>query len=824
MEKRLIIDNWKLCGFSAGGYDIADICRCGFPCDGWYDANVPGDVHTTLINHKVIGDPAYGCNDVMCGWVEKKIWIYRAAFDIAARDLSADRLVLVFEGLDTYATVYVNGEPLADFQNMFVEHRLDVTGKLKPGENTLVVEFHVMSERANKDLPEGFWINYSTERAYARKSAYSFGWDWTPRVATVGIWRPVALMEYKDARLIDVQIKTSYIDTKKSVAGLGINIRTENITGGRLSYRMLLTDEAGYCRQVEFESGSILIHLENVHFWWTADIGHPHLYNITLELLSDGRVVDSYLCSYGIRTVEVRQKAKDGANRFTFVLNGIEIFARGANWVPVSNFPGAAEDKVYTRLLTMARDAGMNMLSLWGGGIYEKDVFYSMCDRLGILVWQYFMFACGEYPDFDPEFVTNVRDEIEKVVIRLRNHPCIAIWVGNVEGPMISEKIGLNRAMYGKDLFETKIPEWLGNLDDTRFYMPSSPYYGEKVNSMEAGDRHNWDVWFNDISYKDYSKDSAVFASEYGLHASPAKVTVEKYLGCADPDIDSYIFKHLNKDQSLDRMYFYMRTHARIPENLDEYIDYSMLVQAEGLKFGTEHYRRNFPKTSGALIWQLNDCCPVHSWSMIDVDLIPKASYYYSKRFFAPLLVSLEEIDATTTGIWVINNRLTDYNGDVTVYVRDFFGNEYYREGITVSASTNTSVKIKDISVGGRFYPNVIIPDRHRNFYICAQCEANRLPAIRFFGEYSDIPLPPANLKVEYANSDITISTTNFARFVKIDGELEGLELSDNYFDLQPGGSYKVFARVASGKPLDERRLFVKALNSELIIGLSMKG
>jgi beta-mannosidase len=738
------------------------------------------------------------------------------SFTVDGRDLDTDRQTLVFEGLDTYATVYVNGKRLAEFSNMLVEHGADVTGRLNQGENTLVVEFHVLSERAKKDLPEGFWINYSTERAYARKAGYSFGWDWAPRIATVGIWKPVALLEYEDARLVCVQIKTSYIDTEKSIAELQVNARTENFTGGRLSYRMFLTDEDGNCRQVEAESGSFSIYLEDARFWWTADLGRPHLYHVVFELLSDGRVADSYVCSYGIRTLEVRQKAADSTNRFIFVLNGIEIFARGASWVPVSSFPAAAGDDVYLRLLTMARDAGMNMLCLWGGGIYEKDIFYNTCDRLGILIWQYFMFACGEYPDFDPEFMASVQDEIEKVVLRLRNHPSIAIWVGNVEGPMISEKIGLNRAMYGKELFETAIPEWLGRLDDTRFYMPSSPYYGETANSMEAGDRHNWDVWFSDIPYTDYRKDSAAFASEYGIHASPARATVEKYLGCADPDIDSHMFKYLNKDQSLDRMNFYMKAHARLPRNLEEYIDYSMLVQAEGLKFGTEHYRRNFPKTGGALIWQLNDCCPAHSWSMIDADLIPKASYYYSKRFFAPLLVSLEEIDATTTGIWVINNRLTGYKGRVTICVRDFFGNEYFREHMEVSVSANTSVRIKDIVVGGRFYPNVIIPDRHRNFYVCAQCEANRLPAIRFFGEYSDVPLPRAKLKVGCSGSDISISATNFARFVKIDGELEGLELSDNYFNLQSGDTHTVSAKVITGKPLGERYLFVKALNSDI--------
>lgn len=816
MVKRVALSKgWKLFGFSKDEFNIADICRNDFLCDGWYDVSVPGDVHTTLIKYKIIEDPAYGYNSIKCGWVEKKVWIYRTVFDVDAVSLKSDRIILIFEGLDTFADVYVNGELLASYENMLVEHSLDVTGKLKEGGNTLVVKFNIMSEKADRELPPGFWINYSTERAYARKAGYSFGWDWTPRIATVGIWKPVVLFEYSDARISNVQIKTLHIDTGKNSAELGINIQTENLTGAVLNYRISITDEDGNIRNVETESESFTVQLENVRFWWTSDIGRPHLYQIKVELFADRKLADSYECSYGIRTIEVSQKGKDGSARFTFVLNGVEIFARGANWVPVSNFPGAAKDEVYVRLLTMAKDAGMNMLCLWGGGIYEKDIFYDLCDRMGILVWQYFMFACGEYPDFDSEFVALVEDEIEKVVLRLRNHPCIAIWVGNVEGTMLCEKIGLKRPMYGKDLFSVNIPKWLAKLDDTRFYMPSSPYFGETANSIDEGDRHNWDVWFKDVPFTDYKNDLTLFASEFGLHALPVKATVEKYLGCSDPDIDSHLFKFLNKDQSLDRMNYYMERHARVPKNLNEYIDYSMFVQAEGLKFGAEHYRRNFPRTSGALIWQLNDCCPVHSWSMIDVDLIPKASYYYSKRFFAPVMLSLEEIDATTTGIWFINNSLKDYNGKVIVRVRDFFGNEYFSRELEVKIRANTSTKIWEFTVGGRFYPNIIIPDRQRNFYVCARFKENCLPAIRFFGEYSEVPLPKTMLRVESKNNAITISNTNLARFVKIDGELEGLELSDNYFNLEAGSSHTIAACVISGKSIEERDIYVKALNSE---------
>lgn len=814
IKKTVLSEDWKLYGFSSGEYDIEAICKADFQCTGWYGIRIPQDVHTTLIENKVIKDPAYGYNAAECAWVEKKVWIYRKKFSVSGEILGSRKLLLVFEGLDTYASIYLNGKKLADYSNMFIEHRLEVTGLLETGENTLVVEFHVMSEMAKRELPEGFWINYSWERAYARKAAYSYGWDWTPRIATVGIWKPVLLEAYNTARLCNVQIKTAEIDREARTARLKVNVGTENISGSNLSYRLTLTENDGSSRVFTSAGRSFEIKVEEARFWWTSDIGDPYLYTVTLDLLDNGAVEDSWQCNYGIRTIEVRQHSEDRENRFLFVLNGVELFARGANWVPVSNSPAAVKEEQYVRLLAMAGDAGMNMLCLWGGGIYEHDVFYDSCDKLGILVWQYFMFACGEYPGDDAGFLECVHEEIEKAVIRLRNHPSIAIWVGNVEGRMLCEKIGLPRPMHGEEMFERHISDWLAQLDDTRFYMPTSPQGVTTANSMTEGDRHNWDVWFTDVPYTDYAKDTATFVSEYGIHAAPARATIEKYLECRDPDINSHLFKYLNKDQSLRRMYYLMEMHAAVPGDIDEYVDYSMFVQAEGLKFGTEHYRRNFPHTGGALIWQLNDCCPVHSWSMIDCDLIPKASYYYSKRFFAPLLVSLEEVDAITTALWLINNTVNDYEDRIVVTVKDFFGNAYFSEEIKASIKANTSVRLKSITVGGRYYPNIIIPDRHRNFYVHAHCRDGLQEAFRFFGNFSEIPLPDARLEVKAEEGKLLVSTDRFARFVKIDGELEGLELSDNYFNLPAGCRREVRTKVHAGKPLRQRQLFAKALNS----------
>lgn len=811
------INSWEICGFEPDTYSRSALLSGSYDGMEWIGSPLPRDVHSILIENNKIPHPHYKANDLDCLWVEKKIWVYRTCFNVS-EDMLKGRLFIQFEGLDTYAAVILNGREAASYENMFIEHELDITDIALPGENSLILEFDVMGRRASsKPLPEGFWINYSTERAYARKAAYQFGWDWTSRIATAGIWKPVRLISCMSGRINSVHITSSDISIPEKKAILKIDIDGISWAGLQPAYRIEVETPAGEVLSYMSEDKSITIHLEGVHFWWTHDLGTPELYRITVTMLCGGTPCDSKACNYGIRKLELKLEHKLNSEEkndkcFMFVLNDVPLMARGANWVPVSNFLSSAEDEGYLSLISMAKQANMNMLSLWGGGIYEKDVFYEACDREGILVWQYFMFACGEYPDYDEDFVAAIKEEVGKAVKRLRNYSCIALWVGNVEGQMLCEKIKLPRKMYGERLFNELIPGWLKELDTTRSYLPSSPWSESgPANSMESGDRHNWDVWFTDVPYIHYAQDTTRFSSEFGLHSSPARQTVTRYIGEENAYPDNFYFKYMNKDQSLGRMNYYIEQHAGEYKNLDEYIDYSMYVQAEGIKFACEHFRRRFPHTAGALVWQLNDCMPVHSWSMIDYDLIPKASYYYAARFFTPAAISLEEIDDTLTGVWVLNNTQLDLNDTIKLEVRDFFGNLFYSEELKADVPANTAVKLKELRVGGRFYPNVIIPNRHRMFYTAAR--GNRLGRqIRFFGNLKDIPFPPARLAAERTGDSITIRTDNFARFVKIDGDIRGLKLSDNYFDLEPGQTKTITVQQ------DADRLYVKALNSDAVL------
>lgn len=811
-------EHWKLSGFLPNTYSISEICRGGFSGQAGYPVRVPGDVHTTLMEAGMIENPAYAYNDAKCGWVEKRVWIYRTVFDAPPSFLEQEHQELLFEGLDTYASVYLNGEKIGEYANMLIPHTADVTGLLLEYGNTLTVEFHILSEMADRALPEGFWINYSTERAYARKPGYSFGWDWTPRMATVGIWRPVFLNAWSGCKIQDVKLETESIDLISRTAKLKISVHIRD-SRQPLSYQAVFRGQNGKCQTFTSTVPEFTVELADAEFWWTHDLGNPHLYSVTLEALGDSETLDSWQCRYGVRTIRLEETSPEGEPRFLFVLNGTPIFCRGANWVPVSCFLGSAEEETYRRLLYLAAEANMNMINLWGGGIYELPCFYELCDELGLLVWQYFMFACGEYPDFDEDFTREARREVEIAVRRLQNHCCIALWAGNVEGQMICEKIGLTREMYGTRFFNEDIPEILEALGETRPYLPTSPFGGPVANSPLAGDTHNWDVWFTDVPYTDYCKDNTTFASEFGIHACPARVTVEKYLRQENPDVNSHAFQYFNKDQDLGRMNFLMNRHIGRPGNLDEYIDYSQFVQAEGLKTGSEHYRRNFPHTGGALIWQLNDCCPVHSWSMIDCDLIPKASYYYAKRFFAPVAVSLEAVDGNTTDVWIVNNTSHRFESTLTAGLMDHFGNSYGVEKIPVCVEPDCSVKIKRLTAGGRFYPNIILPNRLRNFYAFARLDGQELSEKRFLGG-EPLYFPPVTLELAGSEDGSRITVTAkgaAARFVKLDGDLEGLWFSDNYFDLDAGQSYTVACKVLSGAPLKKRFLYGKALNSKKI-------
>ncbi len=494
-----------------------------------------------------------------------------------------------------------------------------------------------------------------------------------------------------------------------------------------------------------------------------------------------------------------------GTRFFRFVLNGVPIFAKGADWIPTDSFFGHLTEADYAKLLIPARDAHMNMLRIWGGGLYEHDAFYDLCDRLGILVWQDFMFACALYPEHVPSFVAEVEAEARYQVRRLRSRPCMALWCGNNENQWIYDQVYWERRLTripGSLYYHDILPKVVSELDGRIPYWPGSPYGGNDHNSMQDGDRHNWDVWHGGsprqfgeqpkvdhsaagVSYRRYADDTARFVSEFGMHAAPVYETLRRNIPADQLYHHSPSMDHHNKDNPKNKGDRLMESVTGLPDNLDDYIDFSMIAQAEGLKFGVEHFRRRKPHCSGTLFWQLNDCWPVLSWAVLDYYGVGKAGYFYAKRFYAPVLASFKEVQDGGVELWITNDRLADIDDAVVIRLNAFDGTVMHEWQKPVLVGPNRSVCVwraePDDLDGG--------PDR----YLSVRSAGGIFPANRhFFVPIKDLQrsAQPVNVSIEPRDDHtlaVRISAPAFAYFVHLIVPHEGTTFSDNYFDLDAG-------------------------------------
>lgn len=485
-----------------------------------------------------------------------------------------------------------------------------------------------------------------------RKAQFAWGWDWAPDLPTVGVWQPVRIERHRAARVESVNFSTLSIDN--GVAQVSVDVSVSEAA----TVEVELIDPAGNRVATGHSSGALTV--PDAQLWWTADLGEQPLY--TLIVRTPG--APDHVRRVGIRTIAIDQSPdpdEPGTTFFRFVLNGVPIFAKGACWAPASSFVGAVPDDTYRDLLRRAVEANMNMIRVWGGGIYEPDLFYDECDRLGLLVWQNFMFACAPYPDDDAGFVETVRAEVREQVSRLRHHASLALWCGNNENQAIQffadHASGTKTPLAGRALYDDLIPAVLVELDAHTPYWPSSPWGGPSPNSMRGGDVHNWTVWHGiplvpdaeavgeyetspeGVAFTRYAEDMARFVSEFGLQGAPDIGTLRRWMAPEDLQLGSTGFLDRIKDVA-DKATAMIIPVTGQPRTLEEYVDFTMLAQAEGLKFGIEHYRRRKPHCSGALIWQHNDCWPCVSWSLVDYDGVAKASWYATRRAFAPVLAS----------------------------------------------------------------------------------------------------------------------------------------------------------------------------------------
>lgn len=803
----------------------------------WTAVAVPGDVHTGLLAAGQIEDPFFDRNVEDVQWVEDREWWYQVSFTGPAGPAPAERDVLVFDGLDTLATVYLNGQALGSHRNMFRPAEFDVSGLIAAGgRNVLAVRFDPVRASVPGQDADGHWGGYfAGERRYLRKNQAQFSWDWAPRLVNVGIWREVRLERFDGARLLPPYARTLRADGALAVLSVESAVQQWDGQAGRSDDQAELSVTVRLSRhgrvlteRAELADGTAraVLSVPQPDLWWPHGLGDPALYELEVTLQRAGRVIDRVQERIGLRTVELDRTpdpAEAGAERFGFVVNGIPVFAKGANWIPADALNGRVGEQRYSQLLRLLTDANGNMVRVWGGGQYEQDAFYDLADELGIMVWQDFMFACATYPD-DAGFAAEVAAEAQYQVQRLRNRPSLVIWVGNNEIDWIDDTQGWaqpGRDYPGKHLFHGELPELVRRLDPGRPYWPSSPYGGDDHNSAQAGDRHNWQVWHglgdrrfgerperdfspSGVSYHHYADDSARFVSEFGMHAAPVLETLARNVSPADLALGSDALLFRNCDVPKNKGDMLMAAHTGLPADLAQYIDYSMICQAEGLKFAIEHYRRRKPRCSGTLFWQWDDCWPGLSWSVLDYYAFPKAGYFYVKRAYAPVLASLREEPGGTVSVWLTNDTLAPVTESLT-WTRAAFDGQVLAGGrIDAHVSANSSALVGTIGAD-----ELADLDRRRE-YLWLHGEHGHVAHNRlFFAEVRDLvrDRPEVAAVWDTTGDDpvVTLKADQHAYFVRLFAPDAATRYSDNWFDLVPGQEHaiRLWRAGASAAPPD---------------------
>jgi beta-mannosidase len=770
--------------------------------EGWNPAQVPGTVHQDLMQAGKISDPFFGLNENDVQWVGEADWLYRCTFNVAEQLLVSEHIDLCFDGLDTYATVWLNGEQILVCDNMFIPGRVPIKRLLKLSDNVLLILFESAMrhgkalEAQNGKRPA--W-NGDTSRLYVRKAQYHYGWDWGPILMTAGLWRPVYLQAYS-ARMLDISTNTSVsTDLKQAVvdvqitlepaSGYTVKLELYAPTGELVKSVVLPASEKGIGSQIT---------VENPALWYPNGYGEHPLYRLVVTLHNGETTLDSREMQIGLRRLRLVQEPLDSepGTTFLFEINNIPVFCGGANWIPADSFTPRISAETYRAWVKLAADANMTMLRVWGGGIYEDDKFYELCDELGLLVWQDFMFACGMYPAY-PWFLDSVRAEAEAAIRRLRHHACIALWCGNNEDYQIAEGLNVydstvsweaqSQEFPGRTIYEHVLPEVCARLDPTRTYWPGSPYGGRSVADQTVGDRHTWEIWHGPkADYRDYPKYEGRFVSEFGMQALPDLPTVETFTTATDRSPASAVLNHHNKaSDGPERLNHYIAANVQMPDDLPAYIYASQFIQSESVAAAYDGWRRRWAgpghyAVAGALVWQINDCWPVTSWALVDYYLKPKPAYYRTRRCLAPIALGVAPADQGTA-VWAVNSTLEVLTANLEVHGWDFEGNHLGVERQSVALRPNAAA---ELGVFGSAFssesPVVVAVKLVQNDVVLAR-------AVRW-------PEPPKNHTYPDPGLSITPEGDNQLR-VSVERPARGVYLtapgtvmwSDNMLDLIPG-------------------------------------
>ncbi len=678
-------------------------------------AAVPGTIHTDLLAAGVIDDPYYRDNEAKTLWVAEKDWIYSRAFTVPAKLLEHERVLVRCDGLDTFATIRINGTEIGRTNNQFCRWEFDVKKALWAGENTIEVAFesvwpYLRRKEAARHLRTTKCIEHEEYgRPWVRKSQCNFGWDWGPVLVTSGIWKNITLEAFDTARIEHVGFTQAH--AKKSVT-LETTVNIDRAGRKPVSAHVAVgIDGAEVAAETIPAKGAHAVSrlaIDRPRLWWPNGLGEQPLYTVTVTLMdADGRQLDVMTKRVGLRTLRLSRTKDQWGESFEFVVNGVAFFAKGANWIPADQFVTRVSESRYRHLLQSAVDANMNMIRIWGGGIYEYDVFYDICDELGLCIWHDFMFACSAYPGDDKAFVENVRVEAEQQVKRIGHHACMALWCGNNEMEQGAAGAGTWPTMnwkYYKPIFDTLLADVVKKHAPQTDYWPSSPHspYGKREDhaNPECGDAHLWAVWHGRQPFEWYRTSFHRFCSEFGFQSFPEPATVAAYTVESDRNVTSPIMEfHQRGNHGNPNIMHYMLHWFRMPSGMDNTIWLSQIQQGLSVKYAVEHWRRNMNRCRGALYWQINDCWPVASWASIDYFGRWKALHYMAKKFFAPVLVSgVENAEKSTVEIHVSCDAKAPVKGELRWMLIDVNGKTIRTGSKNVRVAGDKSRKAATVS------------------------------------------------------------------------------------------------------------------------------
>lgn len=763
----------------------------------WFPARVPGTVQTDLYANGRILDPFFADNELKNKWIENENWVYTKQFPWNQTDRMAE---LVFEGLDTYANVFLNGNEILEANNMFRTYKIDINSYLIDGENELKIVFESPINKALPlfdahpySLPADNDRNEKQTSVFTRKAPYQYGWDWGPRYVTMGIWRPVYIQSWKDFKVIENRLHQIELSDTEAVVAWNAEVFSEKDLS--IICDIKLENETKINRRINLKKGLNQIAdtfaIESPELWWPNGYGEAKLYNFEIVL---GSKTNQYRekKKLGFRTIALITEADSIGESFFFKVNGQPIYAKGANYIPQDNFLPDVDSSRYAQLIKSAKVANMNMIRVWGGGIYENDVFYNLCDENGLLIWQDFMFACSLYPG-DSAFLKHVENEARDNIKRLRDHPSLALWCGNNEINELWYNWGYqNKFNYSAQeekeiwgnyqrLFNQLLPDLVDELNPETDYWESSPKIGwGHEESMNSGDSHYWGIWWGKEPFEVFEEKVPRFSSEFGFQSFPQMSTLLSFADSSEMNLNSRSMQaHQKSSIGNKTIVEYMQRDFPVPDNFEDFVYVSQITQAYGLSKALEAQRRAKPRSMGSLYWQLNDCWPGISWSSLDYFGNWKALHYEAQHDFATFLVSRKG-----ESIYVISDSLVEVDAELKLAMMNFKGEVIFEKNSKLNIKPNSSGIVYTL-------PSEIMQDNRANqFLIDAKLFINERQIAQntfYFLSPKDLILP-LDAEPEFKLQDGKLKLWSKKGVLIKNIYLQtNTHLSSNYFDLLPG-------------------------------------